>query len=482
MEECVYFMPKMRKRCLSIGIAMLFLSLPRILTAADSDQNTQAASREMEAQRQATTAAEKADEKEYEDSFKHITFDNILQNPDDIDLNLKFALEEIAKGNVLGAVSALERILLINPKLARVRLLYAVALFRLDNMSEAEFQFHKLMALDPPPPDDAKKEIEGYLKQIAARRRRNHVLLRQSNAFQIDDNRNAGPSSKQRLFADVRLDVEPPQAPRKDTSFLNITHAELSRDLGFQAAHEVYAAFDYYRAEQTNQIALDLQAFQTEMGFKFKNYILNVTPSFLFNHTTLSQATYFRSQGWGLAIDHEFKKKLTVFAEGRIERQDFSDIEENLTAHEKTGNELDGSFGVRYRILPPMSLSIAYRALDKHASRKYNAYTGQGISFGHNWLLGKGQFLLTSLDLDRDRYASPEYAISTRNRRDGTLRTRVTYGLPLEVIGIGKVIPPPFKGMLLTVTYEFFRSLSNVTNYTYTNNKYQLMLTKSWEF
>jgi hypothetical protein len=53
---------------------------------------------------------------------------------------------------------------------------------------------------------------------------------------------------------------------------------------------------------------------------------------------------------------------------------------------------------------------------------------------------------------------------------DTGFRYRFTYGAPLTAFGIGKFIPRPLRDISLTLSYEYFRELSNITNYSYTNN------------
>jgi hypothetical protein len=38
------------------------------------------------------------------------------------------------------------------------------------------------------------------------------------------------------------------------------------------------------------------------------------------------------------------------------------------------------------------------------------------------------------------------------------------------------------KDIVFTASYEFYRALSNITNYSYTNSKFQMMLSKRLEF
>ncbi|MEO0959231.1 MAG: hypothetical protein AAFY66_12340, partial [Pseudomonadota bacterium] len=75
-----------------------------------------------------------------------IPFGAILQDPDNLDLTVAYARQEIDAGNLPGASAALERLLILYPAENTVRLLYAVTLFRLDQVAEAEREF---AAVDP---------------------------------------------------------------------------------------------------------------------------------------------------------------------------------------------------------------------------------------------------------------------------------------------------------------------------------------------
>ena len=62
---------------------------------------------------------------------------DIYQNPDDNELNLQYAKEQIRLGEMLNAGAALERMLYSNPNWHSARLLYAAVLYRLDDQKAA---------------------------------------------------------------------------------------------------------------------------------------------------------------------------------------------------------------------------------------------------------------------------------------------------------------------------------------------------------
>ncbi len=72
------------------------------------------------------------------------TFEQVLQAPDDLELNLAYAQAEVRAGNLLAAAAALERILLAHPGAHYVRLYYASVLYRLDDQQGARAQLRML--------------------------------------------------------------------------------------------------------------------------------------------------------------------------------------------------------------------------------------------------------------------------------------------------------------------------------------------------
>lgn len=188
-----------------------------------------------------------------------------------------------------------------------------------------------------------------------------------------------------------------------------------------------------------------------------------------------------RSQGGSLRFDTQFSEKLQGYTIGRLARQEFVDITENLAAHEREGDQMDATIGLRYAALERLSFYTEYVRTDKNAKEEYNAYTGNVITFGTSIVLGKGQFFLSDLDLGINRYEAPDLAIAGRHRREKTIRVRATYGAPLAFF-FGKFAIGPLRDMVWTFTYEYYRAHANITNYSYKNNKLQTMLTKRWEF
>ncbi len=437
--------------------------------------------RETRSVKQAVGAAEQSKEKEQTDKFKTgVTYADILKDPDNIALNARYAQDQIAKGELLSAAATLERILMVNPNLADVRLLYAVVLYRLDSLNEAEKELSALKAVTLPPA--IREQVTAYEKKIKQRKRRTHLSLRQSNGWGYDTNRNAAPISKQQLVNNVATDVLATDGRTPDTHFLNVSSLDVTHDLGFQAGHSVFGSFTYFLQDQTQVSSLDLGSYQYELGGTYKSKWFDFTPSFIASYIYLSSESFLRTQGGNFLFERNVTKKLKAFYDFKIERQDYMDISEDTTSHDRKGPEFDNFWGASYIITPVMKWATAIGYSDKTAKQDYNAYNRLSLNNTHTWVLPKGQFLINTFNVNFDDYKAPEFSVGSLNRHDKTLRYRATYGVPLGTVFFGKILPKPMKDIVLTFSYEYYRAFSNITNYAYQNNKLEGMLTKRWEF
>ena len=93
-----------------------------------------------------------------------ISAQDVYENPDDHELNLEYAKQEIRRGEMLNAASALERMLYANPNWHSSRLLYAALLYRLDDSKAA---LRKLPPLKGRELNDHQKETyQRYLTEF----------------------------------------------------------------------------------------------------------------------------------------------------------------------------------------------------------------------------------------------------------------------------------------------------------------------------
>ncbi|MFA6316694.1 MAG: tetratricopeptide repeat protein [Elusimicrobiota bacterium] len=404
-----------------------------------------------------------------------VTFEQVLKDPDNIDLSYRYARFQIAAGDVKGAAATLERILMLDPGLHRVRLLYALALYRLDNLPAAQRELETLSALSLPA--NLKSELEDLGKLISKRLRATHLDVLVGFGFDYDSNRSATPSSEQLLFGNQFLALTPAHPETSDTAMIGLGQIRVTHDPGTQAGHEVFGGFTWYKAEQTLQDKLDLNVFSLDMGAALKFGRFTLTPKGAWDQVYLSEEVFLERPWAGFKLDYKLTERFSMDFEAKTASDMYSKTSEIPRAEERTGLQHDLALAANYVATPVVRLRGGWSYTDKDtadARYEYNAFNRHSLSASVSYLLGKGMFLLVGGVMDIDSYDKPETAVCEKVRQDVTFRPRLTFGAPLGFIH------PWFKAFTFTQSYEYYRAESNITNYAYDNNKLSSLVTYKW--
>ncbi len=459
---------------LRIAAAVILLSLVPGLFAQDVTPQREDLEQKRRTEEQIRKAAEEAKKAAVTGPLQEATYQEVMADPDNIELNFRYARSRVVKGDLLKAAGTLERILMVNPELPRVRLFYASVLFRLDNLDDAEREIRTLKK--QPLTDSMKTELDDYVKQIKQRRRMTRFRLTLAGGFDFDENRNSAPASGTRLLADVPTILDSNSTRRNDTSPTMNGGLDVSHDLGYQAGHSLFASASYFRSEQNRLRTLNLQSYNWSAGGTFKSPAVDVTATMGFGHLLLAETTYQRSRGPSLRLDKKLGERLSVFGTVGHQRQDYSRTRVVPTADERTGDQHFGGAGLTVALRPGLSLAASYTHTYQGARERFNAYRREGFNLSLTKVLRGGRFAVLSITPQLDAYEAAEAALSQLVRRDDTYRTRLTYGTPLGFVAA------PLNDLLLTLSYEYFHALSNLPNNAYTNNKLSSSLTYRLDF
>ncbi len=458
----------------SFFLAMILgLSGPSTALAQNLDEEIQKPSSATGTQKEAVETAEIADVKRAEEGSAGVTYAQVLKDPDNIELNYRFAKKQVADGDLKGASATLERILMIDAALPKVHLFYAIVLYRLDNLHEALRELEGIRELPMTP--GLKEEVEGYIARIKKSLRRTNWSGSAGVGFQFDDNRSASPASGKKLFLSTPLTLTT-GLRQSDFSALFLLGVGMEHDLGVQAGHKLFANVTYYRAEQTLTDSLDLQVYNWNIGTKLNGGRLGQWKiSLPFDHLRLSEETFLRTYGFQTDWDKRLNNKLGLYAQFRGSKHDYIKTSNVATALERTGDHYHFDYGINYSAAPAHRLTAGLGYTRQMARKQYNKYDRHKIVTKHAWLLGKGRFLLSGITVQLDEYDVPDTAISNQTRHDETFRVGSTFGYPMGNLW------KPLKPILWTFTYEYFHAESNILNYAYTNNKVSTMFTYRWD-
>jgi hypothetical protein len=408
---------------------------------------------------------------------RDVTFDEILRDPDNTDLNYAFALTQIRQGDLLGALSTLERILLREPNIPRVRLLYAVVLYRLNAVGEAERELDNVLKLQMD--DGLRRELEYYRSEMARERKQTKFTAIVRLGWNFDSNRNVAPISRNVISSGAFV-----PGPREigAHSLESLVVVEGEHDLGFQRRHRLIGAVTgfYDRSLRSERFTLGAADVRGGIALDFTPFEIRIQPHYRWAH--LERDTVLSATGGSIRLDWLTKRDVSVFAFFEGEYQVFNGTANSPVSRFRTGAEWRGGAGVRWVVTPEHRVTLTAAGIRKEAREGFFDYSGAQVGVEHGWLLGRGMYLLSTVSWEGDWYDEADLVINATKREDHILRVRTIFGVPFATLTGWSDAPRPIRDIGISVGFEYTRAFSNIDNYRYHNYRVMGALTKRFDF
>ncbi len=262
-------------------------------------------------------------------------FQEMFDQPEDLELMFAYALTSIQLKDFEAAISTLDRMLIFNPALVRVRLELAASYFRIGSYPIARHYFAQV--IDNPDADDAlKARANEFLDVIDQRTRENYFtgVIAANTIFTT--NANNGPSTRDIIFqgVDSRLTGANVTSQTDVGASLaaQITHVY---DLGgvTEDSWRTNVALYSQRFSSTIAGAADVLVLRTgpQLSIDEDRYGVKMRPFVEFDHVRSSNDALFTTLGGGFEIQNTVDAKLTLSGELRLGYRDYH-----------SDNDLDG--------------------------------------------------------------------------------------------------------------------------------------------
>lgn len=299
------------------------------------------------------------------DNNAPITFEDIYQNPDDQNLNLAYARQQAAAGDLSTAAAALERMLFAQPNWDSARLFYALTLYQLDDRQAAVRELNLL---------------EGRPLTPAQRR--------QLNRYQDDfdgEKESATPRFEGRVAIGARYDDNAGNAigdvvfggrDKGDSSATLQAVGRYSLPLSDTGNSRLYVRGDAQirRHETVSDADFDIYGLEAGIEGRIGSIKVSAGPELL--TVNVSGESYLDQIGGFAAVSAALSESLIWSLRGEYADQDFKEL--NFTTNEvnRSGDKLVLDAGLEYTPTDSvlMVFNLAYE--DKEAVDDSLAYDG----------------------------------------------------------------------------------------------------------
>lgn len=442
---------------------------------AGSEQARERPARDLEAARNVAAAAEAARD---DLAGPEVSWEQVLDAPDDLQLNLAYARTRLRHGDFSGAAATLERLLLLHPEADDLRLFYAAILTRGGDTATARAQLARV--------DDARltPELKQQRDTLAARIVRAESPLRQTVTLSVggrmDTNRNAAPSSESVLIDDLSFTLVGSGRKTRDWGVAAQAIHELVYDLRTAPRTELYATTSGFVEDQARLSRYDALGLGVEAGMRrsLGDWTLTLGP--YASWMALDRQNYMNSVGLAFRPTYRFDRDWEGFADLRLGRQGFHPIDTDRQADDNSGMVAAAWIGANWRGLPNHALTAAVGQTRRDARESYAASDRTAARLADVWSLRGGSFVIVSGEAGLTRYDAANPVFSAMTRLDRDIRLGVTYGVPLG--SLADDLPPEVADLVISASAEYVRQLSDLPNYTTANVRTGLTLTKRWGF
>lgn len=405
----------------------------------------------------------------------------MMRQPDNLDVLFRFASLASQRGDLEGAISALERMLLINPNLPRVRLELGVLYFRLGSYEVARTYLSAVLS-SPSLPPEVRNRAEEYIAEIAKRQSPSRFAGEVFAGVRYQSNANLGPpNSTVRLFGQS-ANLNQSALGKADWGIVGSTQLRHFYDLGTQDKAAIETQVTAYANRQfqfsaANVALLDLTSgprFQILQG-EFEEFVLR--PFFTGGYIWVNDQPYYGSYGSGLETAVLLTDRLRNISSVVWRQQNYINSNYLPTNSQFTGVQFSANTTFQYKVNDQVSL-LALGNAQRYQTQNtvWQNYTlwgaGGGLVFNFADPLFKSELPWTiSLSVTQQwwQYDAPDPTIDpTTTRVQGDTIINLQLAVPFD------------DRTTFSISAGRFNRAASLPNYQFTNNS--VMFGVSWRF
>ena len=405
-------------------------------------------------------------------SEKNITYMQILQKPNDLDLNLKYAQQQGKMGNFKQTISTLERLTMIYPDNVEIKLYLLSVLVQVDSPEKANTIIEEMKLRRDLDPEDLETlvEIEEELKD------------REPSLWTITADLSFGV-----LYTDNVNSVSKTRLQSESDSVVGFNSAKydrtLSGGLGLSATRPIgeesslLLNVSHSTSEQYQETDDDYQSYGFTLGFDTTLGNQSLSPYLMLSKSDYQTDADSFSKMYGIGGFFSVGERNSfsygysyATSKGNHNSEDDTAMQTNSVAHGFTfGHDL-----IITEIISS-SLSLGYSDTDARvdAGNDYETYdVGFGLNFAFPWA-----YIAVSNSYGFNDYKKEDSSVdSTKLRSDYTN----TFDIMLTK-AIGDIFPAidPNRSLFINMSYEKLMSEGNILNYDYITDSFSLSFSKS---
>ncbi|HUA54742.1 MAG TPA: tetratricopeptide repeat protein [Candidatus Sulfotelmatobacter sp.] len=340
----------------------------------------------------AQTAAEVSNDAELQKAYDD-AFAAMMAEPQNLDKTFAFAELAAKKGDLEGAISALERMLFINPDLPRVKLELGVLYFRLGSYETARAYLQE--ALQANPPAAVRERAQSFLDEIDRQSSVHRFFGSVYGGLRVQSNANASPSGTNVMAVGLPSTLSSLFTKRVDANIFGAANAKYIYDLQDQNQDTIEVTGSFYGARQSALQAFNITFFEMTAGPRFpipsswlwEGGALSVKPYALYDYIDLHDDDYYRAPGAGFEVLSQIQQGTVAQFNFEVRDKHYKDTGLIPISANQTGREMLGHVQLTQAITDQIAMLAGGTYQNTDAQGDTFAPSDQAYHY-YDWTLG----------------------------------------------------------------------------------------------
>ncbi|MDC6482988.1 hypothetical protein PQY77_02185 [Candidatus Pelagibacter sp.] len=357
-------------------------------------------------------------------SIAEITFLDIIENPSDLKINLKYAKQQEALGRYKATLATLERLNMLYPVNTDLKLYLISILLKMDSASKLQLMIETMLQ-DPNTTKETRDYIEGILKTIRDQSKPKPKWFAYLDLYykQTENSNIDGVSKSGDLF--LRDEVKEMDGLEYDKTYSRGGSITVGKNLSSTSAISFNAGLSVNTqnkgVENQSDIASGSISYSKVLG---KNFLI---PYMYYSRPNQRHFDDYISKGIGFNNSYNINKNNSFNYSTSYSHTNYTENSGNLIPNTSKQNsdlyKASIGYNVSFSDINLISSKISYT--EKKAKEDFYAYSGTGYNIGYTRILPIGNIKLDRTFQTNDYFKKNPFAHSTIERVDDIITSKI---------------------------------------------------------
>ena len=372
-----------------------------------------------------------------------ITYEEILNNPTDLELNLNYAKQQEISGNIKSTIATLERLNKLYPKNSDIKLYLLSILLRMDSKIKVNFMV-KTMLEDPNTSEETKRLITKLLldNQLQQTKQNKWIAYLDIKYSQTEEDNISGRTKSGKLSTSNRTTDSESPFPVNDGGVILLydktynrgTSLTLGRILDKDSSIFMNFGLDLNTNNKKLKGESDIHSFSLSYLKSYKNHYF--TPYVFFNNLNYRRQEDYQTKGVGINNTYLFNDKFNLnyslsYTDSRYHSEPFPvDIKGKQVfkeAGDLNNSEVYNSYiKLNYNLSDKTQLSSKLIYYETDQIKNFNSHDSIGANISFSKILPFGTATISATHLTHEYKARKTSVSALTDREDRSIVTNVS--------------------------------------------------------